>query len=396
MTIEVLHAESFRLGAENFGALYVESSWSAGSLIAQPFGAGLQRLQWGRGTSPQGWAIRGNGAPNHTGFGIQTSRMWTPRTAAAGNRGVCFGFNRGGTNNAATIMQFGSEDGAEKYLEIGVNASSQLIATNGDGTLLGTSDYLMPIGVTSGIPPYVAMEIIPYLHSSDGWVKVYAEGELVLDLTTKKTSKGSANPFIGLIHAFLSYAHVLTDLVIHDAGGHGGSHGSAEAFQQSGLVDLRAASFAPAVAGSRTAGTAVGAATKLLAVNDLEHMYDQNNAYGNDDTRVDLDDTGLTKGLSFTTAPLPIDAKTVIAVISWGLVRKDDAGVNTGRLLLKSGSTETDGTEAGLTDLAPSTGYVPVGRVAMEDPDTDAPWLDAVDGGVAAADAAEIGYLRVT
>jgi hypothetical protein len=379
MTIEILHAEPFRFSGTTLPTRYAAPVWGTTVNALVWDGASLGRAQTGRGVSPQGWSIYGAGAPNQSDVGIRTVDMFTPRVEQPGNFVECFAFTRGGQGAACPLAQYGNESGTLLHLELTIDATGHIVATNGDGDVLGTSGYAMPL------TGFYALQIAPYLHTGAGWVMVKVDGELVLDLSGKKTSKGMASPTLGVVNHFLLGGRRLADWVIHDGGSHGATKAAVE-----WLPDVRAALLAPSVAGTYVAGTAVGAASKLLAVNDLEHTADQNPAWSDDDTRVDFDDTSLPKAVSFTTAALPADARTVYAVIPFAIVKKTDAGANTARLLLISGADETDGG----ADLSPQTGYRAEGRVEMTDPADGDPWSDDVDGGVAAADAAEIGIRR--
>jgi hypothetical protein len=103
-----------------------------------------------------------------------------------------------------------------------------------------------------------------------------------------------------------------------------------------------------------------------------------------DSTYITQDSTGLPKAVSFDLANAPGNTAAILAVAPIAIVRKDDAGTNTGRLLLISGATENDGG----ADLGVNSSFGAKYRIHETDPNTAAAWS------LSGFNAIEVGWRR--
>jgi hypothetical protein len=299
------------------------------------------RLQVGRGSSPQGWAMWNDRV------GIDTTSFTVP-TAAGPTFGLASAYNMNGIGYNKNILGFFESNGGNLHVQLLVNSAGFLQIKNGSGAVLFTD-------TTSVVPPssaYIHIEMTVTVHSSAGTVQLRRnETEILCSLTGVNTRNGGTG-VIGHIQVDAAFGAFHTD-TIFTAG--------------DGFVGDARVIYSPSDAvGTYTAGVA-SSGTALSCVDDPPGTNAADSDY------ITFDDTSLPKASSFNSLNLPASAKTVLAVVPVAVVRKDDAGANAGRLLLISGATEADGG----ADLAVPSAYQNFRRMHTVDPNTSAAWTIA-------------------
>jgi len=86
---------------------------------------------------------------------------------------------------AESFWQFRSDAGATLHVAVTFTASLQLGVYLGDGTLLGTTDIIWP---STGTTRYIEIQVV--LHDTAGSVKIWSDGNQVLNLTGIDTKNG--------------------------------------------------------------------------------------------------------------------------------------------------------------------------------------------------------------
>jgi hypothetical protein len=391
----ILWRESYGYGALTFNQVYVTCGRSTNSAygLAVPGDPGALS-QWGRGSgADEGFALVGGNA------GVRaTSLGFAGAIDTSINKiGCAFAFNQGGRLGGSFMYELYDDDGAGNgtfdrtllHLSVLTLVDGRIAVLNGTGsgggalgTVIGISTFVMPVGLNGANGNFTHIEVVPapghdLIHLTNGGVRVYANGTLVLDLqgvSTRNALLGSGK--VGYVQACAGhYANgsspcISTDLVIHDCSG-------------TGLIGDCRVSYQPAITlGTFTAGTPVGDTP-------IKNCVDEQAADG-DTTYIDFDDTGLPKAASFVCKAMPANTVTIKDVTPLVVVRKSDASANTGRTLFKSGATTVDGG----VDVATPTGYslsTQVGPVVphQTDPNTAAAWT------IVNCDAVEVGYRRI-
>lgn len=392
MTPPILHRESFGYGGLEYNQFYLDITRKSGfefdlgygtvSTCQTPSGsAGYQLVQWGRGTgSDQGYALHAGGSGGR--LAVRATSLGYAGAVASGI-GMAFAFNAGGVVGGQRLCEFWDDDAfgdgtfssAGLHVAIETLPDGRIVARRGsrtdtpDGTTVigDPSTFVMPVGAEIQAGPFTHIEVIPVIHPSSGSVKVYANGTLVLNLTNVNTMFDGSSGKIGYAQLNIENHAVVTDAVWTDG--------------SSAIGDCRVTYHHANVAGTYTAGTAVGDATLLACVDEID-------ADG-DTTYIDFDNAALPKAASFTCSALPANVVTVLEVSPLVLLRKDDSGTSKGRTVFISGATEDDGG----VDVALATGYIRSDQVQKmrayaTDPNTSAAWT------IANCNAVEVGHRR--
>lgn len=309
-------------------------------------------LQWGRGT-PQRYAMRGNSS------GVINVTLADQGVASSATFGVAMAVSRAAS--AVTWLDF--LEGSTVHVRVGTDANGNVLVYRGPGTtLLGTSSGArLVVGNGTSVPNFHHLEVRVTVHDSTGAVRVRLDEVDLLTLTSQDTQNGGTG-VIDKLDVYCSAAGVVTDLVLTDG---------ADWFGDKGVVYL-----VPNGDGTYTSGTA-SAGTRTQCVDDV-------GSYTEDADYVTQDATGLPKNVTFTLTNLPTNATAVHAVLPVVAVRKDDAGTNTGRVLVRSSTTDSDGG----ADITLTTGYVGQVRCLLTDPATSSAWTTS------AVDALEAGWRR--
>lgn len=260
-------------------------------------------------------------------------------------------------------------EGSTRHVTIMVDANGKVAAYRGTstgGTLLGTSSVVCQV-----INSFIHYEAKVKVHDSTGTIDVWCEGTNVLSLSSQDTRNGGTG--------------VIDNCGI--GGDEGGGGGTSFSYYDDWTVqDASATVPVGDVAVILHQANATGTYSSATASTSTVLSCVDDTATNGDTDYAILDSTSLPKALSVNLANTPSNAVTVYAVHPFAIVRKDDAGANTGRLLLISGATESDGG----ADLTASTGYVVKRRIHNTDPNTGIAWT------LSGVNAIEVGWRRIT
>ena len=321
-------------------------------------------LTWGGGGRGSGHV----GALSYTGsFIIVAKRNVTSRTTYG--QAIAVQTPASPTGSQLGFMSFAEQAGT-RHITIMYNAAGKIEVRKGSqsGTLLATSSSVVRVDGA-----YVHLEAKVTVNSSTGSVDVRANGVAITfdnSLSGINTNNGGAGAidqlWVGEDVGFARSGCAWDDWIIWN------TLGSAN---NNFLGDLRVGYSAANASGTHSDGTA-SSGTLLSCVDEVP---------SNGDTDyIAMDNTSLPKAASFNMENAPANAISINAVQPLGVVRKDDAGTNTGRLLLLSGATEDDGG----ADLGPVSSYAEFLRIHETDPDTAAAWT------VTGFNAIEVGWRR--
>lgn len=305
----------------------------------------------GRGTGHVGCASYNSGGY----FGVGVSAAATYGQAVAIRLNVL---------SATGVFQF--REGSTDHVFIGFDASGHIEARRGDnsGTVLGTSASV--VGVAGS---YVHIEAKVTVNDSTGAVEVRANEIAVLTLSGIDTRNGGTVGTVDECRIGTATGNndtFLDDWIVWNTSG---------SVNNDFIGDKRVGFSAPDGAGTYTAGTA-SSGTLLSCVDE--------SVMNSDTDYITFDNTSLPKAATFTVENLPANAVSVLAVKPFAVARKDDAGTNTGRVLMISGATESDGG----ADSAPLSSYHDFSRIHETDPNTSAAWT------LSAVNALEVGWRR--
>lgn len=387
----ILWRESFGYGSLIWSQRYLNVARTPPAVLA---GAPGSLLQWGRGSgADEGWAM------NSGRFAVRATQLGFAGAIDTSSQKVGFAcaYNQAGNVGGSIICEFWDDDGHGNgtfdlpllHLSIGTLADGRICAMNGTGsetagisTVVGISTTTLPVGLNAAGGNYTHIEVVPpttgqLISSTVGGVRVYADGELVLDLSNINTrnalhsgGSGKVGYVQGCAESATGNRRLITDVIIHDCSG-------------TGRIGDKRVSYNPAItAGTYTAGTAVGAATLLACVDEQ--------AADGDTTYIDFDDTSLPKAASFVCKAMPANCISIDEVTPLVILRKSDASTNTNRTLTISGATEVDNG----SDSATPSGYNASVLTGPEpghqvDPNTSAAWT------IPNCDAVEIGSRRI-
>ncbi len=264
-----------------------------------------------------------------TGAGITNARM-----------GVCYGNNQKGViQNNLELFRMRETASGPTHVYFTTDGSNRIQARRGDGTVIGTTDgttggvgmveYFLPASASDGSGPTYHIEAIVTVHDTTGTVQMWVNDIQVLDLTGKDTRVGGSG-VIGYIEWHATAGRRICEVFVHD--------GSARLSSQ-----WRAGYIPVATDGTYSDGTAVGAATFLQAVDDTPTAPENEiTTYGV------LDATGTPKKTSFQSGALPASWLQIRDVHPQMVVEKSDGGTNTGKIGLRSASTDEYGTVFGV------------------------------------------------
>jgi hypothetical protein len=276
--------------------------------------------QSGRGT-PQGYSIIGS--PNNGWLGWALINLATGAALTPSRVGQFFGHNMRGIANGAPNLIFCKwleAQGGPTHVQLITDAANHIVAMNGSGAIIGTSTFVYPGSASDGSGPTPVIEAICTVHSSTGSVQVKVDDVLVLDLSNVNTRNGGTG-VVGAVEIHNEATRISSEWVIHDGSAWLGA-------------DKRVGCFNAATAGTYTTGTPTGAATAVACVDDGFREAES-------DTVLAIDGTSLPKKATFGVDALPANATGVVCVIPQVVVKKSDAGTNTGKVALKSGATLT-------------------------------------------------------
>lgn len=286
---------------------------------------------------------------------VSHGTIWTlPGARATTTQGVSAkqtAFNGASAATATSLFQW--YDGATVQCSIHVLNDGSVVAYRGQTTaLLGAS----AAGVyTLGV--YQRVEAQATIHNTTGAITVQINGVAVLTLTNVNTRVSANNQatHIGLLARQNSGGIAQfdwCDWTVTDSTG----------TDNTGFLgDKRSYTSVPAGAGTyQTSDAPVGAVTRALAAasNDGDTSYNPFSAAGQANT--------------YTGNALPAGVTGVVGVQEWSVLRKDDAGTNTARQMIRSGTTDSEG-----PDIALNTTFTYYHRIVERDPATTATWLPA-------------------
>jgi hypothetical protein len=379
----ILHAESFAwsnsdgIGLYAAGTIYSHFSlayggrndWLTGSGRGSPAGGTM----WGAWGGPDfGDAITGWDVPTPSStIGVAFAAS---QGASATNGAINYGNSRWielWTENPDPLVPGGYTAGYNYFtgriLVFGVDPTGHLVVRAGDNrftlaTTYGTSSAIMPPGRASGPANFSHLELIA--DTSTGNATVRMEGSTILTITGAGFA-GLGN--VGHVRFCCGDGRYLCDLVIHDGSDF--------------IGDCRVDYFPANIAGTYQQGAIAGTGSPTSLLDCVDDDPIGNNPDGD---FISMDDTSLPKTATFGTADLPSNVTTVYAVIPQAIVRKDDAGINQGRLMFLSGATTTDGG----ADITLGTDWRTPQRIHQTNPDTSAAWT------VSEANAVEVGWRR--
>lgn len=176
--------------------------------------------------SRKGWIITAEYAsnvifsqtPRFTGYSIgfnqpgddNTSVLSITKTFGKNLSTAYFGVAFYVTNDAKSKL-FTFMDGSTYQIGVRINTDRTIsVITNGiSGTILATSTKIIPINTWT----HLSME--SYIHSSNGTVKVWINGELLIDLSGQNT-KQSANAYVNAFRVYTISVAFTTTLYIDD------------------------------------------------------------------------------------------------------------------------------------------------------------------------------------
>jgi hypothetical protein len=254
---------------------------------------------------------------------------------------------------------------AAAQFRIGLNTSGQVFIQLGTSTILATSTEAGPV-FAAGVWYY--LEVEAFVHDTTGFVRVYRDGNLLVEATNVDT-RGQAG----------------TDLIelIRFIGNNGG--GTSDGPNVISIDDIYVLDDSTRLGQCRVstllpnADTADADWTPLGAGSHFAEVDDDNGdtSYIASATTTDLD--------MFDVEDLPFTPQTVHAVqVSWR-ARKDDAATREVRSRIRSDAATADGATRTLT-----SSYLYYHDVFEQDPDAAGPWTGA------AVAALEIGVETVT
>lgn len=285
----------------------------------------LGQFGYGSGSS-RGYGFVGESSTGGIGWTIvdlDTLVAITPTTV-----GLCFGSNSHGTTHTGIeLCLFMESAGGPTHVYLDTDSSNHIRARNGDGTILGTSSFILPLSAVDGTGPTYHIECIVTIDSTVGTVDVWVNDISVLSLTGKNTKNGGTG-VVG--HCLLSgvQGRIVCEMIVHDGSARLGSQ------WRVGYVPV-------ASDGTYSNGTAVGAATGLQAVDDSPASPE-----AEDTTYHVLDSSGTPKKSSWQSGSMPATALQIRDVFPQIVIEKSDGGANTGKTGLKSGATEVFTTSA--------------------------------------------------
>jgi hypothetical protein len=279
----------------------------------------------------------GSGASRGTGFvgesssggigwnivDLDTLVAITPTTV-----GTCFGSNQHGTtHNNIELVLFMETSVGPTHVYLDTDTAGHIRARNGDGTILGTTDFILPLSAVDGSGPTYHIECIVTVHNTLGTVQVWVNDILVLDLSGKDTKNGGTG-VVGHVLWSGVQGRIVCEVFVHDGSARLGSQ------WRVGYVPV-------ATAGTYSNSTAVGAATPVQCVDDTPaspELEITNYAV--------MDATATPKKTSWVSGPMPATALQIRDVHPQIVIEKSDGGTNTGKTGLKSGATEVYTTSA--------------------------------------------------
>lgn len=271
-------------------------------------------------------------------------------------------------NAGATILSFFDDTTTQVKLQIGSNRELR-VYRGSFAAVLGTSSAdLLPMN------QWFRLECRVVFSNTVGSVEVKVNGVVVWSLTGIDTCQ-TANEYatgVGL-HGAREYSAWASgnvgkteDWVVTDNSSPNADY----------LGDVRIHVLQPNGAGTyQESGTNVGGSSRADAVDDT--TPDDDSTYN--------PFTGVGQRNTYTLSNLPGSVGTVYGVQQVTMLRKDDAADTSARQLVRSGSTDSEG-----SDVVPSTSYTYALRVLNQDPNGSVAWTTS------AVDALEAGLKRQT
>lgn len=238
-------------------------------------------------------------------------------------------------------------NGATVHLSLRVDPTTFLVQVlRGDGTVLGTSAN--PIDSARGTWHY--LELKGTIDDAAGAVEVRDFGVPIITLSGVDTRNGGSAVVDNVGLGGFSRQDRFDDFYIDTS-----------TFRCTTTHTPTIFDLAPTGAGSSTDWVATGAGgVNWDAVND-DTSVDSDTSYVASSTVGALDLYALTD--------LPAGAGSIVGVMQWAVARKDDASARILQLAMKSGATESDGSNISLANS-----YAAYWRALETDPNTGAAW----------------------
>lgn len=320
------------------------------------------QTRWGAsGTAQYGSGGRGTGHLGSLSYSGSFTNHCTADVPAASTYGACIAAQTPAspTGTFLVLMRF-KEQAGTNHITIMFNASGYVEVRKGiyNGTLLATST-----SVIRSNGNYQHAEGKVKVHSTLGSVEVRIDQiPVVFDnpLTNINTNNGGAGQIDrvlggdpdGGVRSGVNF----DDFVVWDTTG---------TDNNDFLGDVRVGYSAANASGTHSDGTASNASTLLSCVQDVPSNGDSN--------YVILDGTTLPQNVSMNVENAPSNILSILEVAPIAIVRKDDAGADTGRLVLVSGGTDYDGG----VDVAVPSSYTAVQRGYERNPATGNKWTSS-------------------
>lgn len=273
-------------------------------------------------------ATRGYGFVGESSSGIigwTIINLDTQVAITSATMGMCWGINQKGViQNNLAFGYFKEAAAGPTHVYFDTDGTSHIRARNGDGTILGTSTFILPASASDGSGPMYHMEAIVTVSNTVGTVQVWVNDILILDLSAKDTQNGGTG-VIGFVEIHATAGRHVAEWFVHD--------GSARLSSQ-----YRAGYVPTATDGLYSNGTAVGAATGLQAVDDDPATPEA------EITTYHVLASALKS--SWRSGTFPAAWLTIRDIHPQIVIEKSDGGTNTAKVGLKSGATESYTTSA--------------------------------------------------
>ncbi|HET7552204.1 MAG TPA: hypothetical protein VFK04_13010 [Gemmatimonadaceae bacterium] len=264
---------------------------------------------------------------------------------------------RGHFSFSQTVRLFEFRDAAVCHVYVEVDYATFVVTVKrGDGTVLGTS---APVTSMTGEEFYLEAKVV--VSDAAGSVEVRYYGTPVLSVSGVDTRNGGTATIDRVRAGSIAGTETVgfDDFYIDTQDFHAVASVGAVPGKTPRVIDLD-----NVAAGDLTAWAATGAggvnwdAVSDDATSDGDTSYVASSVVGNKDL--------------YQLTNLPAGVSNILAVVQWGIARKDDATGRQYALTVRSGATDSDSGAKNLTNS-----YAPSYRVLEVDPDTGAAWTAA-------------------
>ncbi len=316
------------------------------------------QTRWGAsGTAQYGNDGRGSGHLGSLSYSGSFTNYCTADVPAATTYGAAIAIRTPSspTGVVLSLLRF-KEQAGTNHISVQFNTAGYVEVRKGiyNGTLLATSTTVIR---SNGNYQHAEGKVT--VHSTLGSVEVRVD-EIAVTFDSSLTNINTNNGGAGTIDRVLGgdsdggwrSGCNADDFVVWDTTG---------TYNNDFLGDVRVGYSAANASGTYTDGTA-SSGTLLSCVDEAPK--------NNDTDYVILDGTSLPQNVSMNVENGPSNVLAILEVAPIAIVRKDDAGADTGRLVLISGATEDDGG----VDVAVLSSYKAFQRGYETNPDTGNPW----------------------